>query len=82
MASMVPPSFFLLCWVLQTTSSAFPEETGPLNFIPTEGIDLPTFFAFQPPAQLAQVVMCEVWGLALTFRVLNLQWEHTEEVTM
>ncbi|KAG7235701.1 hypothetical protein INR49_002331 [Caranx melampygus] len=36
MATMAPPSFFLLCWLLQTASSAFPEEPGPLNFIPTE----------------------------------------------
>ncbi|KAF3691023.1 Semaphorin-6B Semaphorin-Z [Channa argus] len=36
MATTAPPSFFLLCWVLRTASSAFPEEPGPLNFIPTE----------------------------------------------
>ncbi|XP_071400455.1 semaphorin-6B-like, partial [Centroberyx affinis] len=36
MATVAPPSFFLLCWLLRTASSAFPEEPGPLNFIPTE----------------------------------------------
>ncbi|KAM4629269.1 semaphorin-6B-like [Polymixia lowei] len=36
MATVAPPSFFLLCWLLRMTSSAFPEEPGPLNFIPTE----------------------------------------------
>lgn len=43
MATVAPP-FFLLCWLLQTASSAFPEEPGPLNFIPTEGTDLPPDF--------------------------------------
>ncbi|CAB1455031.1 unnamed protein product, partial [Pleuronectes platessa] len=33
---MAPPSFFLLCWLLRMASPAFPEEPGPLNFIPTE----------------------------------------------
>lgn len=41
--TMTPPSFFLLVWLLRTVISAFPEEPGPLNFIPTEGDDLLTF---------------------------------------
>lgn len=44
MATVAPP-FFLLCWLLRAASTAFPEELGPLNFIPTEGTDLPTFHA-------------------------------------
>uniref|UniRef100_A0AAQ5XV66 Sema domain-containing protein n=1 Tax=Amphiprion ocellaris TaxID=80972 RepID=A0AAQ5XV66_AMPOC len=36
MAAVARPSFFLLCWLLRTASPAFPEEPGPLNFIPTE----------------------------------------------
>ncbi|XP_047443216.1 semaphorin-6B [Mugil cephalus] len=36
MAAVALPSFFLLCWLLRTASPAFPEEPGPLNFIPTE----------------------------------------------
>ncbi|TWW57834.1 hypothetical protein D4764_07G0005530 [Takifugu flavidus] len=41
--TMTPPSFLLLVWLLRTAISAFPEEPGPLNFIPTEGDDLLTF---------------------------------------
>ncbi|XP_061634602.1 semaphorin-6B-like isoform X3 [Phyllopteryx taeniolatus] len=36
MATAAPPSLFMLCWLLRTACSAFPEEPGPLNFIPTE----------------------------------------------
>lgn len=43
MATVAPPCFFLLCWLLRAASSAFPEEPGPLNFIPTEGTDPLTF---------------------------------------
>ncbi|KAL1022950.1 hypothetical protein UPYG_G00034620 [Umbra pygmaea] len=35
MATFAPP-FFLLFWLLRLASTAFPEEPGPLNFIPTE----------------------------------------------
>ncbi|KAJ7993010.1 hypothetical protein DPEC_G00268010 [Dallia pectoralis] len=35
MATLAPP-FFLLFWLLRLASTAFPEEPGPLNFIPTE----------------------------------------------
>lgn len=42
MATVAPP-FFLLCWLLHAVSSAFPEEPGPLNYIPTEGIELADF---------------------------------------
>lgn len=82
MATVAPPSFFLLFWVLRTTSSAFPEEPGPLNFIPTEGIDLVTFSPSSrllPRVLLAHVVMCEVWGLTLMRRVVSRQGEHMEE---
>lgn len=41
--TMTPPCFFLLVWLLRAVISAFPEEPGPLNFIPTEGDDLLTF---------------------------------------
>lgn len=74
MVTVAHPSFFLLCWLLRTASSAFPEEPGPLNFIPTEGIDLLTFSPSSrllPCVPLSEVVMCEVWGRALTGRVLN-----------
>lgn len=40
MATMATPLFFTLFWLLRMSSSAFPEEPGPLNFIPAEGIDL------------------------------------------
>ncbi|XP_061833945.1 semaphorin-6B [Nerophis lumbriciformis] len=37
MATAAPPFLFLLlCWLLQAACSAFPEEPGPLNFIPAE----------------------------------------------
>ncbi|XP_030206025.1 semaphorin-6B [Gadus morhua] len=36
MATVAPPYFFLLLWLLRMTCSAFPEEPGPLNFIPTD----------------------------------------------
>ncbi|KAM3875976.1 semaphorin-6B [Diretmus argenteus] len=46
MATVAPPSFFLLWWLLQLASSAFPEEPGPLNFIPTEVVRrYPVFLA-------------------------------------
>ncbi|KAK6309077.1 hypothetical protein J4Q44_G00205400 [Coregonus suidteri] len=35
MVTLAPP-FFLLFWLLRLASTAFPEEPGPLNFIPTE----------------------------------------------
>ncbi|XP_014025127.1 semaphorin-6B isoform X3 [Salmo salar] len=35
MVTLAPP-FFLLFWLLRLASAAFPEEPGPLNFIPTE----------------------------------------------
>lgn len=76
MTTVARPSFFLLCWLLRTASSAFPEEPGPLNFIPTEGIDLLTFSPSShllPCVPRSQVVMCEVWGRALTGRVLSVR---------
>lgn len=72
--TMAPHSFFLLCWLLQTAISAFPEEAGPLNFIPTEGTAPLPFNHLLPRVPLSQVVMCEVWGRGLTFRVLNWGW--------
>ncbi|XP_054646161.1 semaphorin-6B isoform X1 [Dunckerocampus dactyliophorus] len=37
MVTAAPPFLFLLlCWLLQIACSAFPEEPGPLNFIPTD----------------------------------------------
>lgn len=67
MTTMAPPSFFLLCCLLRSASSAFPEEPGPLNFIPTEGTDLLTFLASETPTPLACLspkssrVRCEGW---------------------
>lgn len=40
MAAAAPPHVLVLCWLLRTACLAFPEEPGPLNFIPTEGNDL------------------------------------------
>uniref|UniRef100_H2MP97 Semaphorin-6B n=2 Tax=Oryzias latipes TaxID=8090 RepID=H2MP97_ORYLA len=36
MAAAAPPHVLVLCWLLRTACLAFPEEPGPLNFIPTE----------------------------------------------
>ncbi|XP_053715533.1 semaphorin-6B [Synchiropus splendidus] len=36
MQSLGPPLLLLLCWLLQTACSVFPEEPGPLSYIPTE----------------------------------------------
>ncbi|PWA20877.1 hypothetical protein CCH79_00007254 [Gambusia affinis] len=36
MAAGISHSLFLMCWILRAASLAFPEEPGPLNFIPTE----------------------------------------------
>ncbi|KAM9831842.1 semaphorin-6B [Neosynchiropus ocellatus] len=36
MKSLGPPLLLLLCWLLQTACSVFPEEPGPLSYIPTE----------------------------------------------
>lgn len=47
---MAPPFFFLLCWLLRTAISGFPEEPGPLNFIPTEGTDPLHLSSLAPPA--------------------------------
>ncbi|XP_062416562.1 semaphorin-6B [Pungitius pungitius] len=47
MATAAPP-FFLLCWLLRTASSAFPEESGPLNFIPTEVVRRHPVFLGRP----------------------------------
>ncbi|KAI3368290.1 hypothetical protein L3Q82_008002 [Scortum barcoo] len=48
MVTVGPPSFFLLCWLLRTASSAFPEEPGPLNFIPTEVVRRHAVFLGRP----------------------------------
>ncbi|KAI9547645.1 Semaphorin-6B [Dissostichus eleginoides] len=47
MATVAPP-FFLLCWLLQAVSSAFPEEPGPLNYIPTEVVRRHAVFLGRP----------------------------------
>ncbi|KAK5931063.1 hypothetical protein CgunFtcFv8_027245 [Champsocephalus gunnari] len=47
MATAAPP-FFLLCWLLQAVSSAFPEEPGPLNYIPTEVVRRHAVFLGRP----------------------------------
>ncbi|KAF3834915.1 hypothetical protein F7725_027473 [Dissostichus mawsoni] len=44
----VAPPFFLLCWLLQAVSSAFPEEPGPLNYIPTEVVRRHAVFLGRP----------------------------------
>ncbi|XP_077573377.1 semaphorin-6B [Stigmatopora nigra] len=36
MATPAPPTLLLLGWLLRLAGSAFPEEPGPLNFIPTQ----------------------------------------------
>uniref|UniRef100_A0A3P8UPE6 Semaphorin 6B n=1 Tax=Cynoglossus semilaevis TaxID=244447 RepID=A0A3P8UPE6_CYNSE len=43
MATMATPLFFALFWLLRMSSSAFPEEPGPLNFIPAESRRYPVF---------------------------------------
>uniref|UniRef100_A0A3B5LQF7 Sema domain, transmembrane domain (TM), and cytoplasmic domain, (semaphorin) 6Bb n=1 Tax=Xiphophorus couchianus TaxID=32473 RepID=A0A3B5LQF7_9TELE len=43
MAAGISHSLFLMCWILRTASLAFPEEPGPLNFIPTEVRRYPVF---------------------------------------
>ncbi|TNM87321.1 hypothetical protein fugu_005542 [Takifugu bimaculatus] len=45
---MTPPSFLLLVWLLRTAISAFPEEPGPLNFIPTEVVRRHPVFLGRP----------------------------------
>ncbi|CAG01436.1 unnamed protein product [Tetraodon nigroviridis] len=45
---MTPPGFFLLVWLLRTVISAFPEEPGPLNFIPTEVVRRHPVFLGRP----------------------------------
>ncbi|XP_056270272.1 semaphorin-6B isoform X2 [Pseudoliparis swirei] len=47
MATVAPP-FFLLCWLLRAASTAFPEELGPLNFIPTEVVRRHPVFLGRP----------------------------------
>lgn len=47
MATVAPP-FFLLCWLLHAVSSAFPEEPGPLNYIPTEVVRRHAVFLGRP----------------------------------
>ncbi|TNN69187.1 Semaphorin-6B [Liparis tanakae] len=47
MATVAPP-FFLLCWLLRAASTAFPEEPGPLNFIPTEVVRRHPVFLGRP----------------------------------
>lgn len=76
MATMAPSFLFLLCWLLQTACSAFPEEPGPLNFIPTEGT-LTSWLSrhLLPCMPLSEVTMCEVRGRTLTCRVLKWGWE-------
>lgn len=43
MAAGASRCLFLMCWFLRTASLAFPEEPGPVNFIPAEGNDLLPF---------------------------------------
>lgn len=73
MAAVGPSYFFLLCWLLRTASSAFPEEPGPLNFIPTEGLT-PRFLAptpFSSVAFLSPTTWCEVLGYSQMRMVMN-----------
>lgn len=48
MTTLAPPSVFLLCWLLQLARAAFPEEPGPLNFIPTEVVRRHPVFLGRP----------------------------------
>lgn len=66
MATVAPPFFFYfaLCWLLRTVSSVFPEEPGPVNYIPTEGNDLLTFLLHSRPCWMRCGDTASVtWGL-------------------